>query len=95
MNSHLRPSYALKPLIVASSLIVSMGLTTLGAHAAPDLPSGEHATKDVDITQPIKALDNLSSLKNEKKLQECVDKRVGNDILYTQTKLQTMNFKEI
>lgn len=74
MKSYLLPFYSLKPLVVASSLIISAGLTTLSAHAAPELPSGEHATKDVDITQPIKALDNLSSLKNEKKLDFSIPK---------------------
>ena len=39
-----------------------------------ELPSGEHAKSDVDITQPIKALDNLSSLKNDKKLDFSIPK---------------------
>lgn len=74
MKSYLRPSYCFKPIIVASSLIISAGLPSFSANAAPELPSGEHAKSDVDITQPIKALDNLSSLKNDKKLDFSIPK---------------------
>lgn len=74
MKSFLPSSYTLKPLIVASSFVLSAGLTSFSAHAAPELPAGERAKSDVDITQPIKALDNLSSLKNEKKLDFSIPK---------------------
>lgn len=68
MKSYLRPYCYLKPAIVASSFAVSLGLISISASAAPEMPSGEHAAADVDITKPIKAIDHLSSLKNNDKL---------------------------
>lgn len=74
MKSYLQPYCYLKPVIVASSLLASLGLTSVSASAAPEMPSGERAKADVDITQPIKALDTLSSLKNNDKLDFSIPK---------------------
>jgi len=74
MKSYLQPYCYLKPVIVASSLLASLGLTSISASAAPEMPSGERAKADVDITQPIKALDTLSSLKNNDKLDFSIPK---------------------
>ena len=59
---------SIKAFIVASSLSLTLGLTAVTAQAASEIPSGEHSKANVDITQPIQALSNLSSLKNDKKL---------------------------
>lgn len=50
-------------------LSVALSVSYMTAQAAtPGIPEGEHGNADVDITQPIKAIDNLSSLKNNEKL---------------------------
>ncbi|WP_296404162.1 pitrilysin family protein [Psychrobacter sp.] len=79
MKSHSRlfcslTTFSLKPIVVVSSIITTVGLTTLGANAAPEMPNGEHANTDVDITQPIKAINNLSSLKSDQKLDFTIPK---------------------
>lgn len=74
MKSYLQPHYNFKPVLIASSLATSLLLTSVTAGAAADMPQGEHSNTEVDITQPIQAIDNLSSLKNEEKLDFSIPK---------------------
>lgn len=53
-----------------TALCAALTLSCLTAHAATsEMPAGEHNSGEVDITQPIKALSTLDSLKNNDKLK--------------------------
>nr|WP_241878390.1 insulinase family protein [Psychrobacter sp. PraFG1]UNK04870.1 insulinase family protein [Psychrobacter sp. PraFG1] len=92
MKAHVPPFLSVKPALLTTALLATFTMGAASAQAATEMPSGEHASADVDITQPIKAIDKLESLKNEQKLSLSIPKfqhfttSNGVPVIFVQTK---------
>jgi len=92
MKAHVPPFLSVKPALLTTALLATLTMGAASAQAATEMPSGEHASADVDITQPIKAIDKLESLKNEQKLSLSIPKfqhfttSNGVPVIFVQTK---------
>ncbi|WP_019673823.1 M16 family metallopeptidase [Psychrobacter lutiphocae] len=64
-----RPLFSLQLSLLAPAVVVAgISLSSNLQAATVNMPDGEHGNKDVDISQPIAALDKLTSLQHSEKL---------------------------